>query len=292
MIVDERYYFCNDESGLGVCMVLKEKWHSEFIKIIEDNNVAVLRISDAAGWQGSDVSFISSLRKLKGLDLYSSQVKDLSPIYFLNELQSISLQCKPSHVFDLSVFKKLKICRLSFSSKIDGIFECSQLIHLNITSYPYENLSNLHCLSSLQRLQITSKKILNLNGVCKLVELKCIDLACCTNLVDISELKNCVNLEKIELTTCKKFKNLPLFERESKLISIEITDCGLVSSLVPLEICKHLKEISATGDTNIVDGNFDFVKTLKSIENVWYANKKHYSIARELLNGFIKIPKK
>ncbi|MFH6576788.1 hypothetical protein ACHMWS_17545, partial [Aeromonas caviae] len=44
---------------MGRCLVLTAPWSDSFKSIIDKENISVLRLSQSAGWNGSDISFIN-----------------------------------------------------------------------------------------------------------------------------------------------------------------------------------------------------------------------------------------
>ncbi|MFZ6727281.1 hypothetical protein ACO0K2_17455 [Undibacterium sp. MH2W] len=277
------YFIDEDENGFGRCLVLTDLWRDEFAQVMISNKISNLRLSSSAGWSGKDISFISTLEFLTGIEIYSWNIKDISPIFENKNLRFIGLQCEFTSPADFSKLEKLEVCKVFWRNKIDGLFSCRMLRHLNIVEYPFESLRELSELNALQRLQLSSKKLSTLSGMASLTSLKNLDLANCSNLVDVSELSKCIDLQTLEINGCKKICAFPDSLCLPVLKEVVLVDCGKIVSLRPFSNCKKLTKLRATGDTVITDGNFDFMLEYPVIEDIWYASKSHYSISRELL---------
>ena len=279
------YFIDDDENGFGRCLVLTDLWSDEFTQVMISNKISNLRLSSSAGWSGKDISFISGLDFLTGIEIYSWDIKDISPVFENKNLRMVGLQCEFTSPADFSKLEKLEVCKVFWRSKIEGLFSCRKLRHLNIVEYPFDSLRELSELNALQRLQLSSKKLSNLSGIVSLISLKNLDLANCPKLVDVSEFSESSDLQTLEINGCKKIHTFPENLCLPLLQEVALVDCGKIASLRPFSTCKKLTKLRATGDTVITDGNFDFMLEYPAIENIWYANKSHYSISRELLKN-------
>ncbi|MGL6515358.1 hypothetical protein [Aeromonas caviae] len=158
MINNEKYLIDEVENGMGRCLVLTAPWSDSFKSIIDKENISVLRLSQSAGWNGNDISFINYLPSLSGVEIYSWGVKDITPLESISNLEYLGLQCEFTKAPDFSKLKKLKVLKLFWRPKAKTIFSCDELNLLNIVNYPSENLKELNRMSLLRRLQLTSKK--------------------------------------------------------------------------------------------------------------------------------------
>lgn len=283
------YFIDAKTSDFGPCFVPTTTWRDEFVQVMISSGVTSLRLSRSAGWSGKDISFISELDFLSGIEIYDWNTTDISPIVENKALRLVGIQCTLASHVDFSIFKKLEVCKIFWNDKIKGLFNCTALRHLDLVDYPFENLLELSELSALRRLHLSSRKILTLRGIANLNSLENLDLATCSKLVDVSDIAECKNLISLEIRTCRKIGSLPNHLLLPRLKALSLSDCGKIESLKPLSSCQKLETLRATGDTVIVDGDFDFLLTLPALKDAWYANKKHYSLPRELLMQKISI---
>lgn len=275
------YYIDVNENGFGSCFVLTGPWHSEFANIMLSQNILILRLSNSAGWKENDISFVANLNFLVGIEIYSWDVRDISPIFQNAKLRYIGIQCEFNTTANFKALKNLEVCKIFWQSKIIGLDSCIKLRHLNIIDYPNETLIDLASLIKIERLQISSKKLLSLQGIESMSLLKVFDASLCRKLTNISSLMSCTSLEVMEFHSCKQLAELPKDIYLDSLLEVTLVDCGKIKTLAPLANCKNLKKLRFIGDTSIIDGDFDFLLKHPSIKEVWYAKKSHYSITRE-----------
>lgn len=279
------YFIDADENGFGQCLVLTGPWRNELSQLMSSQGLSVLRLSSAAGWKDDDISFVAGLGFLAGVEVYSWVVKDVSPIFQNTGLRYVGIQCEFSSIADFQALKYLEVCKLFWRPKISGLERCENLRHLNIVDYPHGDLTGLASLTRLERLQISSKKLLSLRGVESMSRLKVFDAADCPKLGDISWLMDCATLESMSFDSCKQISEIPRGLCLNSLQEVSLVDCGKIETLAPLANCKNLRKLRFVGNTSIIDGNLDFLLEHPSIRDVWYANKSHYTLTREELAG-------
>ncbi len=281
MINNEKYFIDEVENGMGRCLVLTAPWSDSFKSIIDKENISVLRLSQSAGWNGNDISFINYLPSLSGVEIYSWGVKDITPLESISNLEYLGLQCEFTKAPDFSKLKKLKVLKLFWRPKAKTIFSCDELNLLNIVNYPSENLKELNRMSLLRRLQLTSKKIKSLSGIEELSSLSILDLADCPKLEDFSGIDKCQQIEIVEIENCKRVYDIAILSELKNLKEIVLTDCGTVKSLRPLAHSQSLESIIFIGDTTIEDGELTSLLDIPTLKKMLFANKRHYSHTRE-----------
>lgn len=281
MINNEKYFIDEVENGMGRCLVLTAPWSDSFKSIIDKENISVLRLSQSAGWNGNDISFINYLPSLSGVEIYSWGVKDITPLESISNLEYLGLQCEFTKAPDFSKLKKLKVLKLFWRPKAKTIFSCDELNLLNIVNYPSENLKELNRMSLLRRLQLTSKKIKSLSGIEELSSLSILDLADCPKLEDLSGIDKCQQIEIVEIENCKRVYDIAILSELKNLKEIVLTDCGTVKSLRPLAHSPSLESITFIGDTTIEDGELTSLLDIPTLKKMWFSNKRHYSHTRE-----------
>jgi hypothetical protein len=283
LINSEKYFIDEDENGLGRCLVLKASWSDRFIELIEQENISVLRLSYSAGWKETDISFLEKLvgKGLRGVEIYAWGVKDVTPLQHLANLEHIGLQCEFTKAPDFSNFKNLINIFLSWRPKAKTIFDCLRVEQLNIVNYPSANLNDLKGMSYLKRLQLTSRKLVTLEGIEALQSLEVLDLFSCTKLESFDGIAKCSKLKEVELESCKKINDISSLGGIEKLRKVILTDCGKIKSLCSLVNCSLLETLTFTGDTNIEDGKLTPLLDNPKLKRIWFADKTHYSHNRD-----------
>ncbi len=281
MTSNNQYFITDAENGMGRCLVLTAPWSDSFKSIIDKENISVLRLSESAGWKDDDISFINGLTDLRGIEIYSWRVKDISPLRYLNNLEFLGLQCEFTKAPDFSTFNKLKICQLLWRPKAKTIFSCKNLSLLNIVNYPSEDLKDIKEMSRLTRLQLSSKKLVSLSGIESLSSLSILDLFECSKLESLSGVDMCQQLEVVEIESCKKVHDVALLGELKNLKDVSLTDCGKLQSLTPLAKCQLLESIMFVGNTSVEDGELTALLDIPTLKKMRFADKRHYSHKRE-----------
>lgn len=280
---NDPYFITEAEEGFGLCLVIKGPWSDNYIDIIRENKISVLRLSESMGWSDSGVSFLEKLKYmgLRGVEIYSWNVKDLTFLSCLPELEYIGIQCEFNKAPDFSSFIYLTHLFLPWRPKAKTIFECFQLKYLNIVNFPFEDLQDLKKITKLTRLQITSKKLVSTSGIENLQNLRGLDLAGCQKLKIFAGIENCKLLQVIELENCKQMYDISSLGNLADLRSVVLTDCGKVKSLRPLARCKMLKSLIFVGDTNVEDGELTPLLSIPGLTKMWFMDRRHYSHKRD-----------
>jgi hypothetical protein len=281
LVNNSQYLIVEHDYGLGRTLVLKAAWNDSFKDVIEKENISILRLSNSAGWKGDDVTFLSALTNLRGVEIYAWGIKDITSLQHVEGLVHLSLSCLFTKAPDFSDFKNLKSCFISWVPKAKSIFDCSGLSFLNIDKYPSENLQDIGKMISLKRLHLMSRKLESLSGIENFRSLEILDLAVCTKLESLAGLEKCQKLQTIEFDCCKKMYDIDILGDLMNLKKIKITDCGKVKSLKRLVSCQLLERLLFYGDTNIEDGELVPLLNLPHLKEMWYADRRHYSMTRD-----------
>lgn len=281
MTSNNQYFIDEAENGIGRCLVLTGPWSDSFKSLIEKENISVLRLSQSAGWNDDDISFIKELPDIRGIEIYSWGVRDITPLEALTSLEYLGLQCEFTKAPDFSKFNKLKICKLLWRPKAKTVFSCDGLSLLNIVNYPSEDLKDIQKMSGLRRLQLTSRKLVSLSGIESLSSLSILDLAECSKLESLSGVDMCQQIEIVEIEGCKKVYDIALLCELKNLKDIVLTNCGKIKSLKSLTKCQLLESITFVGDTSIEDGELTSLLDIPTLKKMWFVDKRHYSHKRE-----------
>lgn len=269
-------------------MVLEEPWNDSFKTVIAGKNIARLRLSFFAGWKEQACDFVKQLRNIKGLDLISWDVKDVSPIEELTELQHLHIECGYRKPPDFSKFSNLKQCTLAWRPKSDGLFSITSLERLHILNYPYPDLTPLKSLASLTELKITtSRSLSSLSGIESFIALETLELFRCPKLDSLEGMQNCRTIKSLDIETCKGLKKLDPVGTLTELRTLSISNSGDIQSLKPLENLVQLERLFFIESTNIIDGDMSVCKELPALCEMWFRNRRHYSDTREAISDHL-----
>ncbi len=276
----DSYSILPDPKIDALCMVLKGEWHEKYNQVIKEKNITSLRLSRSMGWRSADVTFLRDLECLKGIEIYSANCKDISPVWALKSAQHIGLDCNLSKAGDFSAFTQLRTCFLRWQPKAVSIFSATCLEDLNVVNYPYDDFVPLCKLELLQNLKITSRKLNSLNGTEDLPMLNSLDLFQCKGLSCLKPLRQATSMRSLILDGCKGLNDLTPLQYLSKLETLSFNDCESISSLEPLTHLGQIEHIYFSGSTTIENGRLNMLMQLSNLQSISFANRKHYDMSR------------
>jgi hypothetical protein len=128
--------------GLGALVVLEGGWRDEYANVIEAHRLAVLSITV----RGDDLSFLTrvpELHGLRGLVLNAGEVRDLSAVAALRDLETLTLNTasKPRIDLDFTVFGHLRTLRMYWNAGFESVFACRALESLFVFGPPDPDLA-------------------------------------------------------------------------------------------------------------------------------------------------------
>ena len=171
----------------GRVLIMKDSsWSDDYLEIFDKEECSFLRIPYLNRW-GSDVEFLKHFtwRPLRGLEVYSMDVKDFSALQHLKSIELIGLTSKPKFFPSLVQFKNLKILMFDHCSALTSAYSCTAPNKLTITGYPFTNLSQLSSYRNLESLTLHKGKLQSLRGIENLSRLSLLDISYSRKLVDI-----------------------------------------------------------------------------------------------------------
>jgi hypothetical protein len=279
------YSLDESEDGFGKVFIPHGPWQPLFAEIVSREQIAVVRLSAAMGWQGTDLSFLAQLTELRGIEIYAWDIRDASVISKLSTLRLVGLQADLRTRIDLALLPALEVVKATWKKAIDSVFACKTLRYLNLVNYPAADLSSVAGMTSLTRLALTSRHLSSLQGLAALASLKSFDLDACPKLESISGLDACKDIEHLEITSSKAFRDASPIAALRSLNRLRLDDCGEITTLEPLRSCQALEYLSFVGTTRIADGDLSFIDSLPRLRHVQFAPRRHYNRTPAELNA-------
>jgi len=276
-------YITQNDYNQGNCLVLEKSWDDSFYTLIENEQIKYLRLSELAGWKDDHIDFLKNISTLKGVEIYSTKIKNISVLEALPNLRMLNLDC-PYRNIDFSKLKHLEHLSIKWRLNSETIFDLINLLTINIVNFPYKDFFNFRKLLNLNNIKLTSRKLRTLNGIENLNELASIDLFRCPNLTTLKNIGQCKKLISLEIENCKNIHGISPIEDNKHLVRLAINNCGNIFTLKNLEHHDDLEEIIFIESTNIVDGNLSFFYKLPQLKNTRFADRKHYTIKRDDIN--------
>src|SRR5438093_1673634 len=115
------YWIVKDE-GYGNALGIKTSWSLRFLDLIAKYKIKIIRLNEYVGWLDSDISFLLEIPGIQGVDILSDKVTDVSPIFELKRLKTLSLYCKAKMAGDFAELKNLQDVGLGWRNLDDSIF--------------------------------------------------------------------------------------------------------------------------------------------------------------------------
>jgi hypothetical protein len=282
------YLIDESEEGYGRVFIPRGSWQTDFKALIEKKRIAVVRLSTAMGWRGTDIEFLRDLKDLRGIEIYSKEVQDASVITSLHNLQMVGLECDLKVPIDFSGLSKLEIAKVTWKDGIKSLLKCSSLKYLNILNWPDENLKNLTSMSRLSKLLLTSRKLASLDGIGSLVALQWLDLHACRRLTKLENITHCQSIIHLEITSCKSVRDISPIGSLGLLRELHLDNNDKIESLMPIRGCNLLERLSFCGNTIILDGKISAIQGMPKLKTLRFAPRRTYDRTREEILNRLK----
>ena len=102
----------------------------------EAASIKIIRLNDRVGWSGADISFVPAIPGIHGVDLISEKVTDVSPVFEIGGLKSLSLFCRAKVAGDFLKLRKLRSVGLQWSPVYRSLFGLKSLGRINVLGFP------------------------------------------------------------------------------------------------------------------------------------------------------------
>jgi hypothetical protein len=279
----EDYWVVKDDEGYGNALVLRSRWSSRYLDLITRYRIRVIRLNERLGWHESDVSFLVELPGVHGVDILSDKVTDVSPIFRLRKLKTLSLYCKAKVAGDFTQLTHLQCVGLGWRSVFGSVFDLGTLQTINIIGYPEKDLTRWTSNRQLERLRLESRELETLRGIECFPNIRQLELYRCRNLQSLDEVGSSASIQELRISHCASIRDLSPISCLSELRVLEIEDCHDIDSVVPIAKCRTLQRLQISGNTTILNGDLSSLTTLPDLRTVLLAKRKHYSHSAEEL---------
>jgi hypothetical protein len=211
MRIEHEPWISVDEDCPRKVLVPRSPWNSKLAQLLMSERISGLRLSYSAGFRGESIAFVADFPFLRTIEVFSFEVRDLSPISHLLHLEVLGLETKTANGLHVSS-TTLRVAKFRWCKGLEPLLATSTLEYLNVVNYPYVDLTPLCGLTRLRRLAMTSRKLENLNGVRQLRSLDNLDLHACPNLVSIDDARAHSSISRLEVESCRHISKVRLVE--------------------------------------------------------------------------------
>lgn len=263
----------NDEDGITV--LIGKNNVQESIQYIQTNQIKSLQITYY--YEESQIDFLSECPSIESLSLQGPNVKNLSGLYHLKALKSLSIDdAVPSLTIDFSQLLTLEGIYGTLPPKAAEIGNLINLKKIQIWGYKPKgkNLKELSNMKALEDLELISSNITSLEGIQGLKKLSSLGLFRMRALTDIEAIQHLSkNLISLEIEAAKKIEDFSPIGKVQSIVHLALNNCGTIPSI---RFIKHLPHLSSMRfwDSTVEDGD---VSPCIELEHVYFTNKKHYS---------------
>jgi hypothetical protein len=256
--------------------------------LVNSGRVDGIELNASKGSWGDGIEFLADdVPHLQHLILINLLERSVEPLQALRELRTLTLSAYATSRLDFANFPALTAAFIEWRKQYGGLDSCTNLEQLYVNKYRDVDLIALQRLNKLSALTIgDSRTFSSLDGVSGLSELRSLGLRALPQLSDLTPVKDLAStLEDLDLKQCRRLATLEPIGSLARLRRLILENCGRVPSLRPLADLASLEELFFYGDTYVVDGDLDFLRTLR-LRAVSFQNRRHYSLRREELPGF------
>lgn len=272
--------FSLSEDSAEPKVVLHGPWRSEYTRYFADGGDYVgLELNGEKGFTGDDLDFLSQLPALKELEVIAPLADD-SGVEHCKELRALKLQTGCTNPIEFGGLGSLQRVFVSGLRGRESLLGCKTLESLYLYAYPYEDLSPLRQLASLQRLEIgPARKLKSLTGLESVATaMSFLGVYYAPKLERVDAIVACAPvLTDLELYNCGRIRDLSSFGLLTALRRLLLVDCGHIQSLRPLTALRRLQTLLFYGNTNVEDGNLDLLDELPALKDLAFRDRRHYS---------------
>lgn len=250
----------------------------------------------------SEYDFIESLTIL-GFD-YTIEPCNLNRLSVLPHLHKLALRADKVFTIDFSLFPKLeelKYYHTKHTINVETLINLKQLHIYNFNSKELEelknmvllenltlwdakntNLNGLEKLTNLRNIEIVrSKKMSNLDGLCKANKLESVLLYSCNSLNDPRALKDIPNLKDLSIEKCKLLNDLSQLAPNNSIEKI------FISTLKDLDFVKTMYNLKRLAFNDVTSGDLSPLFESESLESVCMESKKKYGYSEREVNKML-----
>jgi len=209
---------------------------------------------------------------------------DVQGLRALSNLKALALHAPPCGEINFGWFPRLK--RAEIDSLDDGrysVFDSRSVNSLYVMDYPFEDMERVASMVQLVDLSVgPARRLKDVDALSALTSgLQSLGFYYCPKVSSWASLKSLVNLRKLDIENSAP-RRIDFVSSMAFLGSLSISDCKQIETLAPIKYCTELREVWASGSTNIADGDLSPLMELPHLQTVALANRRHYVGWKEL----------
>jgi hypothetical protein len=240
----------------------------------------------------SDLSFLDT-QKTKGIFIQFENVENNSDLNRFENLEILAAGylSYPNGIIDLENFLNIKILNINWNNNFINIDKLDKTIRLNLWKFQPKSRTLLDFITfkDLAYATLTMATIDSLNGIESIQKLKELDLRNIKTLKSFftDPTKSKLQLEELNISCCKNL-NLETLPHIDNLKILNLSQMGKIVSIEPLVHKFPNLEILGFTQSELIDGNIEYLKKFTKLKKIFIDNKKHYSLKENEINNYLK----
>jgi len=239
----------------------------------------------------SDLSFLDT-QKTKGIFIQFENVKNNSDLNRFKNLDTLiaGYLSYPNGIIDFENLLNIKILNINWNNNFINIDKLDKIIRLTIWKFQPKSRTLLDLINFKQLVYVTltMATIDTLDGIENIQKLKELDLRNIKTLKSFftDPTKSNLQLEELNISCCKNL-NIETLPHIDNLKILNLSQMGKIVSIELLVDKFPNLEILGFTQSELIDGNIEYLKKFTKLKKIFIDNKKHYSLKeKELTNYF------
>lgn len=262
----------------GPFLVIETRRIKDCVEYLRKTGITRIHLNSFHGYEAPDLQPVSSLGFIDGLT--TPDDLDFGELRRFRNLRVLGLPDNGIDTIDLSWFKSLEQCAVTYSKRLLGLADCEKLRNLTLTDYDSKkkDFGSFPTLPLLEEFVLIRSKIQRFDGLGRLLRLRYFNAALMYNLVSIAGLGECRDtLEVVILENCKRIEDLEEIGQLTRLRKLILSECSQLESLKFILRLPDLEFLSFWGTTKILDGDLSYCIEHPTLRYAGFDNKRHYS---------------
>jgi hypothetical protein len=271
--------FYISQEPVGTCLYLESHRIDESVAFMKSEKIVGMDLISCHGFLSKDLSCLSKFDFVKHINILLRNIEDISPIYTLSNLETLTLQTDDNSAIDFKQFPNLKTVAFVWRPKSDSLFACTKLEMLRIRNYKAKTNDLLHFsnMIGLKSLTLVTSPIQSLAGIENLQNLEELSLNYLSKLNNIEHIKHLKNLVDLEFESCKAISSYEPISKLNQLKRLVFDKMGQIPSVEPFSALENLEWLGWYEKTTITDGDLSPLLNLPKLIKLAIPRRKHYS---------------
>lgn len=192
--------------------------------------------------------------KVKNLNLSMVEdFKSLENLKIFGNLESLEFSSMHSlaDIELLENFTKLKVLKMRSCDLLDSmdsispIQNCKNLSEIELNGFDFiEDLNFLSEHKNLIKLQVSSSKLTDLDGLKDLKKIRELDLDGCSSLIKLEQIKSLDQLTNLNFGMCEKIETIDFLSHLKNLTKVNLQGCFGIKKIPSLDDLNNLRELN------------------------------------------------